>query len=62
MTASHPPKPLPQRIAYFVRKLRQYSDARYDVLMRRTDRKPPANRMGRLQTYKDALDRLIDAA
>jgi len=43
------------RITYYIDKLRQYSDARYDYLRRASDIKPPDNRFQRLLSYRDAI-------
>jgi hypothetical protein len=49
------------RVVYIARKLNEYSRARYDYCLRRTDRQPPKTRYARLMAYKLAVKARIDA-
>jgi len=49
------------RITYYIGKLREYSDARYDYLRRASEIKPPDNRFQRLLAYRSAIDVRIEA-
>jgi len=52
-------KSVVKRIRYYSRKANQYSAARYDVFMRRTDKTIPATRLERLNRYKAMLNQII---
>ncbi|MFD1772355.1 hypothetical protein [Paenibacillus rhizophilus] len=48
-----------RRLTYYAAKLNDYSQQRYDYLLRRIDKQPPASRIMRLQTYKSLMHEQI---
>lgn len=60
MTYTNPNKTVVDRLKYYTRKLNQYSKARFDYLLRRTDKEPRSNRFERLRVYKDLMHKAID--
>jgi len=50
------------RISYYIRKVNDYSQRRFDYIRRRTAKQPPATRAERLFRYKAAMYRRIHEA
>ncbi|SEO25161.1 hypothetical protein SAMN04487895_10680 [Paenibacillus sophorae] len=48
-------KTIIRRLNFCTKKLNKYSQQRYDYLLRRIDKQPPASRIMRLQLYKSLM-------
>ncbi|WP_144415226.1 hypothetical protein [Paenibacillus durus] len=60
MTYTNPNKTVINRLNYFTKQLNKYSKARFDYLLRRSDKEPCSNRFERLRLYKDLMHKMID--
>lgn len=50
-----------KRIAFYLRKVKEYNEARYSLLIGRAAQRPPASRSCRLLAYKTALNERLES-